>query len=699
MFIRSRGLLSSNITPFKGSIIVSDGNHEYIRNTTLKKKFDGYSKRWRHYSGVLVNYGRLPWQSRGEAMTYGSWFAVPHIGRRKLSSPLFHIITSNHNIQPYNYQEMFPEDESLQYFGEHDFTPEVSTSTFDGLQSCANFSCDVNETYCHPDKPLNIAVCHLTHSDSKNCLMKNFEDLEKKDSHDDAVQFPFHIQMMAFDCRPVAEGEQLMIHGHKYSDIEDVTPRMIPLVIKCRVTSTSSIPEAGVFFVEIDDDFEPGISGAPVLRDGRVVGMLTTVKLASGEGIVSISAHIRKEILGIEEKWRYPSPPPFNLLKQRGLLTAEEEALQQLPQRYDMPTKFPKSLSGDDVRHFIDVKFNNPLPVDFAPPKLLDVGKRHQIVSRDRTNPYGHDSVDGGHNIPSLKLFPGYKPNPLIQDDIDKPAWLLKYGCQENYLIAHGIDPADTSKYQPFKNYIAPHLDKDINKETFNQIPTGMRPYGLLCDKTEVDVPNLILQDDEVERRELLEDSFGQEEYITARQDRIRETITRLTAEETSAIESGDQKLITAAKNKIKDFKQTERDISWARGDKTIQPKGKLTEGQPLIPQTSQDPLYFIEQTTSPEEEEHDDESSKTDSTHLKITEALKHKRSSSQPTDTPVDEMALQSIMSRGRESRSGSNMNNINTNKDNEKDIIWGKSAYSFNESHNNSTAEYEVAAPQQK
>eukprot|EP01060_Flectonema_neradi_P005988 TRINITY_DN14002_c0_g1_i1.p1 TRINITY_DN14002_c0_g1~~TRINITY_DN14002_c0_g1_i1.p1 ORF type:complete len:699 (+),score=154.86 TRINITY_DN14002_c0_g1_i1:47-2143(+) len=678
MVIRSRVLLTSGITPFKDGIVpASEGCGEYIRNTTLKKRYDGYSKRWRHYAGTITNYGRLPWEERSEAMAYGTWFAVPHIGRRTLSSPLFHIITSNHNIQPYLYKEMFPEDQSLQYYGEHDFTPEITTSTFDGLHSCARFACDINETYHHLSVPLNISICHLSHEDSITCLKKNFPSESTTDS--DEVQFPFHFQMLAFDCRPVIDSEVVMVHGHRHTDTDDVTPKMIPTIIKCKVSSTETMKAAGVFLIETidpEEEFEPGISGAPVLRDGRVVGLLTTVKLSTGEGIVSISLHMRRLILDIEERWRYPTPPPYNLLKQRGLLTAEEQSLKQLPPRYELPPKLPRPLSSSVAREFIDTKINNPLPVDFAPPKLLSQN-RHQIVSRDRTNPFGEDPVDGGYNIPSLQIFPGYDPAPLIQDDADKPPWLLRYGSQQNYLLAHGVDPSDTDQYQPFKNYISPLHDKSIDKQVLLSMDEGERPFGLLRDKTEVKCEALIKADNEPEEISLLQESFGEEEYVLARQQRVQSTIASLKHEERLAIESGVPDKIEAVKKKIIEFHQMENDISWARGDRSIRPS---SSSQVLLPSDTQETVCIESGISQPEEEQQPREEaasskqlSPEEAVRLKISTALKN-ASSSVPSPAPVNDTALRSMLSKGTSTRV---QESSNTN-----DIIWGESAFSLDE-----------------
>ncbi|KAJ9465841.1 hypothetical protein DIPPA_32547 [Diplonema papillatum] len=613
---------------------VFEGGGAYYRNTTLAEKLPGFPNRWKHYCGHLVNDAGFPFQFDKRELCRGSWFAVPVLGRRIRRRPLFHVLTANHVVHPFWYPQLYDmskgsELELLKYYGAHDVDCTLLTATADGKASHFKFESVPDYTYAHESQPLDLCVLHPDPEMSEHIVdMQVFShatdsgeariwkdapepwealDEEGVDSFADfrdEARFPFHFQLLSFDCRPVAAGEKVMIHGHALDGSADAAPRMRPAVIRGEIRQ---VHDGGrtTFLVEPEAELPPGICGGPVLRDGKVVGMLISslsehAGPRAGFGVVTAAPAMRDFVLRVEDRWRWPEPPSSNWLLANGHMTGPLTQLpvsvtdatrERVPQRYLPPEYLPEPVTRARLRAFIDRKFNDPLPVDFAPPQLPFPGAPRVAATRDRTNPYNELPADSGTDIPSLPLFPGY---PSRDNDhreaageinADKqPWWIQRYGTAENYWKAHGLDPAAT-RIPHFKNYISPA-----------ELPG--KGWGLLEDRTD-EAAEMLLPDAEGnggERgRALLGEGgaaggeeaarltgaafagmggmaafFGEEEYVEQREARRRGTLALLAERKARALAAGDLAAAAAVDERTRSFVEAENELDMHRGDAPV---------------------------------------------------------------------------------------------------------------------------------
>eukprot|EP01062_Namystynia_karyoxenos_P017007 TRINITY_DN16256_c0_g1_i2.p1 TRINITY_DN16256_c0_g1~~TRINITY_DN16256_c0_g1_i2.p1 ORF type:complete len:982 (+),score=308.41 TRINITY_DN16256_c0_g1_i2:77-3022(+) len=619
----------------------TEGGGEYLRNTTLRRPLKGYSRRWKHYAGCLSNRagpGHLKGRAQPRELSRGSWFAVPQVGRFQPGCPHFHVVTANHVMHPFWYPEFYPmgkgeKCEWLNLLGHHDTEPFLLTPSPDGQESHRKFHCAPDWTYADPRKHLDIAVIHPTPDDTGAMLRANFshelrdasgpeapappgalrglfggeenemEEYFGEDMDGDAQNYPFHFQLLSFDCRPLEEGELVSVHGHALVDDVALRPLMLPTVVRARVRREERGAPAGFIFVEPQSELSEGVCGGPVLRDGRVVGMLTAsvrpeAPHYAGCGMVTPAAAIREFLLQIEEKWRWPDPPPAPWLAARGLLTGPMAPPRRIagagapecgavPRRYLPPDFLPQPVTSAEVRDTIYRKFNDPLPPDFMPPALP--GQEPFAISRDSTNPFGELPPDSGIDIPSLHLFPGYLRRPEVgwqgfDDGAEKAWWLIKYGSEENYLRAHGVDPSllTSGEVKRFRNYIGPW--------------PGEKGWGLFVDgATDPDAKVYLPSDEPAEDQKLLDWSrdgtlpppaaelptlsrkgmedlgmehfFGEDEYSAHRAARRRREAALIEAERREYLDRGEP-VPEEVERRMAAFLEREEALAWHRGDR-----------------------------------------------------------------------------------------------------------------------------------
>ena len=485
-----------------------EGGGDYIRNTTLSEPVPGYARRWKWYAGYVETDARLPFSSgKSQALCNGSWFAVPHIGRHVPGTPRLHVLTANHVVHPFHYPDLFDlsresSNALVNFYSEHDVTCRLYTASGRGDRSSNSFAAVPDLTYSHPLRHLDAVALHPSPAVINDFLDRagvfrhaapaseagptgpaargafardaeqSLEELEAFEAADER-RFPFHFQLLSFDCAPLAVGTRVMVHGHEMNDTLALTAKMLPRVMRCRVTEVAASTflqgarsdDVGYVTVESEDGepFPPGVCGGPVLRDGRVVGMLVSSLADRPDVAVCVSAAaLRGHLLRVEEAWRYPAPPSSNWLRNNGLLTgpttvlptaATDATQEEVPLRYVAPGFVPRPTTTRRIRDHIDTKFNDPLPENFQPP-LLEVGgdpagapPRRRIATRDRTNPYGLLPADSGLNVPSVALFTGYAQEHdeageagMAEAADARPGWLQHYGSAAGYLRAHGAD-------------------------------------------------------------------------------------------------------------------------------------------------------------------------------------------------------------------------------------------------------------------
>eukprot|EP01063_Lacrimia_lanifica_P035326 TRINITY_DN6702_c0_g5_i1.p1 TRINITY_DN6702_c0_g5~~TRINITY_DN6702_c0_g5_i1.p1 ORF type:complete len:941 (+),score=270.75 TRINITY_DN6702_c0_g5_i1:49-2871(+) len=342
-----------------------EGGGEYLRNTALRKPLPGYSRRWKWYAGHIINEGALPFAEKTKELCRGSWFAVPHVGRRLPGTPAFHVLTANHIVHPFNYPDLFDFTpgsavELMRYYGEHDVASVLKTASPDGDDSHKAIKARPDLTYAHEKRHLDIAVLHPSPKECEAALQDVYSHLERQGTDaanallpqwmleefvasSDALRFPFHFQLLAFDCRPLQPGEKVMLHGHTLRDDPTaLTPLMVPTVVRGTVRQvvsqayaqdpTSAAAAAFPFaqqesmvIVEPEKPLEEGMCGGPVLRDGRVVGMTiasVTNEASEFDGCaLAVSAAAMRDLcLRVEESWRYPEAPSSNWLKENGYM-------------------------------------------------------------------------------------------------------------------------------------------------------------------------------------------------------------------------------------------------------------------------------------------------------------------------------------------------------------------------------------------
>eukprot|EP00755_Sulcionema_specki_P016196 Sspe_Gene.61404::Locus_34077_Transcript_1_1_Confidence_1.000_Length_2866::g.61404::m.61404 len=632
---RAGGLIS---TPGDAKAVTAfcEGGGEYIRNTTLREPLPGYSNRWKHFAGYLTNEVTLAHErltKKAKELSRGSWFAVPPLGRSLDGTPKFHVVTANHVLHPFWYPELYSMDEGaqtefLKFYSAHDTQITMYTAAADGSHSHFSFKGFPDHTYADEARHLDTVTVHPRYHETLEVLDRMFEHTlptkpgapgpvrtslranEEDDDIDwaddsafltDAHNYPFYFQLLSFDCRPLQPGEPVLVHGHILDAESSLTPVMVPAVVRAHVHRLLKDGEE-LFLITPERRLEPGMCGGPVTRDGRVIGMLSAsvgeeAEKDAGCGLVTSAAAIRSLLLRVEERWRWPQAPSSAWLKSRGLLEGEcttlpiHEGGDTIPSRYLPPEWMPKPVSSRAIRDRIDMKFNDPLPVNYAPPQLP--GGPQVPTSRDRTNPYGELPPDSGLDIPALPLFRGYRGEPKVgdfgyDDGAEKAWWILKYGSAENYWRAHGLDP-NLVPIPHFKNYLAPLSPSD-------------KGWGLLQDSTEVPPPLLeggsegavVEAEDKdslpapgagkMEERHVdkmgMEHFFGDEEVVVHRDVRRRRTVAKLAAEKREALEKLGYVPLETQK-KIESFLQREADLEWFRGDREyVSEERKLLEAR-----------------------------------------------------------------------------------------------------------------------
>eukprot|EP01064_Diplonema_japonicum_P021618 TRINITY_DN3118_c0_g2_i1.p1 TRINITY_DN3118_c0_g2~~TRINITY_DN3118_c0_g2_i1.p1 ORF type:complete len:757 (+),score=165.00 TRINITY_DN3118_c0_g2_i1:3834-6104(+) len=567
---------------------------QYVRNTTLRKPITGYKKRWKHYAGYLEARAKLPWELNDGLQSRASWFAVPHIGRHLPGTPLYHVVTVNHMIHPFWYPDLYSQQtgsptEFLKYRGEHDVASTLYTATPTGHPSHHSLKTVPDLTYAHETRHLDVCVLHPSVADTEETLEQVFtHQIEEPvlgvrefdySEYEEEKLHPFHFQLLAFDNRPLQVGERVMVHGHSADDTLELTAVMHPSVTRCtvkKVVTDINGSSDKLIVIEPEKPLPEGACGGPVLRDGRVVGMVTATvdEHAEHSGCVVVvgATTIREFLLRIEEKWRWPQHPSSNYLRGKGLLSGETVKLpvwhsgttnEVIPKRYIAPDFLPSPTTTSRAREYIDIKFNVPLPVDYSPPQLPHPDAPRVPVSRDRTNPYGELPADSGLNIPSLPLFSGYNKDDDSEENT--PGWILKYGSAEGYWKAHGLEPP-VDGVKGFKNYISPRV-----------LPG--RGWGLLEDRTEAGAEYLIGAPDEtsepVERKAEMtvsemdsmgmDNFFGEEEYVVQRDLRRKNYLMLLEEELKKAVSAEEVKMI---EEKRDEFILKEDELDWHRGDK-----------------------------------------------------------------------------------------------------------------------------------
>eukprot|EP00754_Rhynchopus_humris_P026520 Rhum_TRINITY_DN15024_c26_g1::Rhum_TRINITY_DN15024_c26_g1_i1::g.133942::m.133942 len=653
-----------------------EGGGDYIRNTTLTEPVPGYARRWKWYAGYVETDARLPFSSgKSQALCNGSWFAVPHIGRHVPGTPRLHVLTANHVVHPFRYPDLFDlsresSNALVNFYSEHDVTCRLYTANGRGDRSSNSFAAVPDLTYAHPLRHLDSVALHPSPAVIDDFLDRagafrhaapaseagptgpaargafardaeqSLEEMEAFEAADER-RFPFHFQLLSFDCGPLAVGTRVMVHGHEMNDTLALTAKMLPRVMRCRVTEVAASTflegarsdDVGYVTVESEEGepFPPGVCGGPVLRDGRVVGMLVSSLADRPDVAVCVSAAaLRGHLLRVEEAWRYPAPPSSNWLRNNGLLTGPTTVLptastdatqEEVPLRYLAPGFVPRPTTTRRVRDHIDTKFNDPLPENFQPP-LLEVGAdpagappRRRIATRDRTNPYGLLPADSGLNVPSVALFTGYAPEHdeaeeagLAEAADARPGWLHHYGSAAGYLRAHGADerliaaaeggnvdvpllPLRQGKEGVVEGGALPRLQVTHFKN-YNKPEAGSAEVagGLVVDATErraITDPAKLLQaaeGAEVEEagsraaatataqvlatdRRAMERFFGQEEYVEQRRSRVSGERLRLEQERRLHLASGDGAAAAKAETALAELAEREQELSWHRGE------------------------------------------------------------------------------------------------------------------------------------
>ena len=598
---------------------IFEGSGQYYRNTTLKERLPGYAKRWKWHAGFLQNDMKLPFETKQREMANGSWFAVPHLGRRVQGKPHFHVLTANHVMHPFLYPELYNFEgglELIKYASVHDVSAKLFTATPDGERSASLFRTVPELTYAHPLRHLDMCVLHpsalasesfvnsggaFRHAQSTSSnTFSHEQSIEEQIAAEvsDASCFPFHFQLLSFDCAPLTPGERVMVHGHSVNTTMDLHSLMRPNTMRCTVLEAKGeeaqnplAGEAGYVVIESEKEepFPHGVCGGPVLRDGNVVGMLIACFTDEPHKALCVSsAALRSFLLRIEDAWRYPAPPSTNFLRDNGLLSGHLTHLpptltggtnEVVPTRYLPPSLLPTPTTSKTIREYADLKFNDPLPKNFQPPALTAGGGR-QIVSRDRTNPYGELPADSALGTQCLPIFPGY---PDVSSEAQRagvaeasdelPGWLLKYGSTEAYLLAQGVRPQQSGVSNDevlfFKNYSTPEAGGAGGGLMLDVSERETQKY--LANAGEAEVEEVVKETPKKKARDINMDAFfGKEEYIAQRTQRVEGRLLAYRSEVAGHLADdsveGKQRA-EEVREEADSFIAAERELSWVRGD------------------------------------------------------------------------------------------------------------------------------------
>ena len=219
-----------------------------------------------------------------------------------------HVVTAAHVVVPWDYPHFFPPTGPTRFISELSLADTRAHVRFPSLEG------EYGEDLRLSNRD------HFTHGS----LFHNTAALHcRVDRHRADEPILLDWQTRGVNTRPrlelleeLKEGDDVWVHG--VSVVDDATdeeqraePRAVPTARKGRVASLRDQH----FFVDVDGDVPPGLCGAPVIRGGKCVGMLTsTVHRTSaheckGAAVCTYAHDIRQFLLNVEQQLKNPPRP------------------------------------------------------------------------------------------------------------------------------------------------------------------------------------------------------------------------------------------------------------------------------------------------------------------------------------------------------------------------------------------------------
>jgi hypothetical protein len=220
-----------------------------------------------------------------------------------------HIVTCSHVLTPWNHPNFYPPTGLTGFVHKltvSDCFPQARLATMEGLIMYRHF---LNRQYqfIHNNPRLDVACGHPEQNFKRNGETKMMWFTNEG-----------YLVRPRFELlEDLAVGDDVWIYGMtaKTDVVDEDSPKeplMIPTGVKCRVKHL----EEEHFFCEITDEMTQinmGMCGGPVIRNGKLVGMLTATvhedsenKLLAGTAMCTYGRDIRKFLLEVEKQMENP---------------------------------------------------------------------------------------------------------------------------------------------------------------------------------------------------------------------------------------------------------------------------------------------------------------------------------------------------------------------------------------------------------
>ncbi len=225
-----------------------------------------------------------------------------------------HFVTCAHVVCPWDYPNFYPPVGATRFVSKitaTDCETQIRQPSLQGEIVYRTFASKFN-TFVHRNPRLDLAVVHVEQAQKRTQEVKMLWMQNEG----------FHIRPRIEMLEELSEGDAVWIYGcTARGDMFDEESRLDPLMVPTGIRGKVRLVTDEHFFVdtsgdELSGNVQMGMCGAAVIRNGKLVGMLTATVAAGNEdqrvancAMCTHARDIRAFLLEVEKQMKNPPPP------------------------------------------------------------------------------------------------------------------------------------------------------------------------------------------------------------------------------------------------------------------------------------------------------------------------------------------------------------------------------------------------------